>query len=245
MTHDRKADDESIAKMERAARVQGRMLWTLLFAFAVITAILAGGLALHLSQEVVGVLAFVVLLAWILSVFLNRDFLPLSAGSFSDQELLRKTLDAQQRWLRWLYVFYFVPLILFAIIITISILHPRNAAVAHLIIDRPVAMVFAIELSMFALHATLMVCFGALYMKAPLRRALNDELTRAQQHKAAMFGYILSVIALCAVLMAQLVHASWGALALPGTITAVIALPGAYFLILQWRAGQTDSRYDG
>ncbi len=228
MAHDRKADHEIIARMERAARAQGRMLWTVMLAFAVIIALLAGGFVLHLPREVVGAPAFLVLLAWIVSVFLNRDYLPPSADAFSDADLLRKTLDAQQQRFRWMYVFWFALLILFAAMTTMTILLPRNAAFArhlHDIVDRPGAMAPAIELSVFALLMALMVCFGPMFLKGPLRRALNDELTRAQQHRAAIFGYILSVIALCAVLIAQLVHASWAALALPGTIAAVIVLP--------------------
>ncbi len=241
MAHDRKPDDEIIAKVERAARAQGRMSWTVLLAFAAITALLAGGFVLHLPREVVGAPAFLVLLVWIVSVFLNRDYLPPSAEAFSDENLLRKTLDAQQQRFRWMYVFWFALLILFAAMTTITILLRRNAAVArhiHDIVDRPAAMVLAIELSVGALLMALMVCFGPMFLKAPLRRALNDELTRAQQHRAAIFGYILSVFALCAVLIAQLVHASWGALASPGAIAAVIVLPGVYFLIQQWRAGR-------
>ena len=104
--------------------------------------------------------------------------------------------------------------------------------------ERFLAILFAGAFALFALMNALIVCFGPTFLNGPLRRALRDELTRAQQHRAAMFGYILSVIAMCGVLVTQLYHAPWGLVALPGTIAAVVILPGIYFLILQWRAGR-------
>lgn len=231
-------DEPMIAKMERAARAQARMMWTMLLTFALITAILAAGFVLHLRQQLVGGVAFALMLVWIVSVFLNRDHWVAPPDAFTDEDLLRRTLDAQQQRFRWMYVFLFILLVVFAVTTTVTILYPLNIAVAHNIADRPEAIVFAIELSMFALLIALVVCFGPMFLKGPLRRALNDELTRAQQHKAATFGYILSVIALCAILIAQLFHASWGALALPGAVAAAVVLPGLYFLVLQWRAGR-------
>ncbi|MBU6473920.1 MAG: hypothetical protein KGQ94_14810, partial [Alphaproteobacteria bacterium] len=122
--------------------------------------------------------------------------------------------------------------------LTESVLRNIGTAVPMSSEERFGSVFFAGIFAFFALLVMLQVCFGLNFFVRSYRHAVNDELSRAQQHRAAMFGYILSVIALCAVLIAQLFHASWGALALPGAIAAVIVLPGAYFLILQWRAGR-------
>jgi hypothetical protein len=102
----------------------------------------------------------------------------------------------------------------------------------------PVAAVFAMNLAGIAVVAALQVCFGPSFLTRTYRRILNDELTRAMQRSAAMFGYILSVVAMCLSLGAATIRPQWGLAAMPGAIAASVILPGFYFLILQWRAGR-------
>ncbi len=240
------SDDEIIAKMEKSSRAQWRLVWTSLLMFALMAVILFGGVWLHLSMELLGGVAFVLLLVWLLSVFRNgRAYLPDPPEPYFDESILRKTIDIQQRRWRWMYFFYFGGLILFAAVATRNIWHPGDIAVALNAIGRFQSVIFAIELCVFTLLTVLIVCFGPVFLNPRLRRALSDELTRSQQHRAAMFGYILSVVAMCGVLTAQLYHPPWGLVALPGAIAAVVILPGIYFLILQWRAGHIDSGRDG
>jgi Na+/H+ antiporter NhaD/arsenite permease-like protein len=94
------------------------------------------------------------------------------------------------------------------------------------------------DFAFFAVIAVLQVCFGPGFLTRARRRALNDEHTRALQHSAAMFGYPLCVILMCAVLCAMAIRPQWGFVVTPGAIAAAVILPGLYFLIRQWRAGR-------
>jgi hypothetical protein len=99
-------------------------------------------------------------------------------------------------------------------------------------------LVTVVDLACFAVVAALQVCFGPGFLRRASRRALNDEHTSALQHSAAMFGYLLCVILMCAVLAVLAIRPQWGLVVMPGAIAAAVILPGLYFLIQQWRAGR-------
>jgi hypothetical protein len=98
-------------------------------------------------------------------------------------------------------------------------------------------LVAVVDLAFFAIVAAFQVCFGPGFLRGARRRALNDEHTRALQHSAAMFGYLLCVILMCAVLVALAIRPQWGLVIMPGAIAVVVILPGLTFLVRQWRAG--------
>lgn len=231
------SDNEIIARMEKSTRAEWRLVRTAFLLFAVLAAILFGGTWLHLPMALLGGVAFVLLLAWVLSVFRSRDYLPVPPEAYFDESILHKTIDIQQRRWRWIYVLYFGLVVQQTWGLTHTILRTSRADLMAGSEKTFGLAVIAGALAFIALMSALMVCFGPTFLNGPQRRALRDELTRSQQHRAAMFGYILSVIAMCAVLTAQLYHPPWGLAALPGAIAAVVILPGIYFLILQWRAG--------
>ena len=99
-------------------------------------------------------------------------------------------------------------------------------------------LVVVMDLALFAVVAAFQVCFGPGFLKRAYRRALNDEHTRALQRSAAMFGYLLCVILMCAALCILTIRPQWNLLIMPGAIAAAVILPGLYFLIRQWRAGR-------
>ncbi len=101
----------------------------------------------------------------------------------------------------------------------------------------PLVAVLAVYLVMAAIRAAFQACFGPAFLTGAYRRALN-ELTRAMQCSAAMFGYPVSVVAMCAVFAAMMIRPQWGLAAMPGAIGAAVILPGLYFLVRQWRAGR-------
>lgn len=234
------SDEEIVAAIEKRSRIETRLMWTILALFAVMIAILFGGRTLHLPMELTGGIAFALLLVWVYFMFRtvsHLSVLPQPAHEF-DENILRKTIDIQHRRWRWVFILLFFALIQFAVQLTESVLRNIGTAVPMSSEERFGSVFFAGIFAFFALLVMLQVCFGLNFFVRSYRHAVNDELSRAQQHRAAMFGYILSVNAMCGVMVTQIHHAPWGLVALPGTIAAVVILPGIYFLILQWRAGR-------
>lgn len=231
------SDEEIIAKMEKSSRAQWRLVRTSLFMLAGMVAILFGGMWLHLPMQLLGGVASALLLIWLVSVFRNRDYLPPPEAYF-DETILRKTIDIQHRRWRWSFVLFFGLIVEMTLQLTHNILRTSHAALQAGYDEHFADIMVAGAFGFIALTTMLQVCFGPGFLMRYYRRALNDELTRSQQHRAAKLGYILAVVAMCAVLVAAMYRTSWGILALPGAIAAVIVLPGFYFLILQWRAGR-------
>jgi hypothetical protein len=231
----RDGDDELVTQVRRSIRIQGRIYWSLLIVFLIVSAIFLGILKLHLPRESAGIAALIVLLIWITMIFRFLRAAPLTGGPYSE-EILRRTIDDQHRRWRWLFVFIFINVVAYAIPVSIWLALPvaRHTPSGA----NPVAAVFAIDLAGVAIFAALQVCFGPSFLTRTYRRILNDELTRAMQRSAAMFGYVLSVVAMCLALGAATIRPQWGLAAMPGAIAAAVILPGLYFLILQWRAGR-------
>jgi hypothetical protein len=120
---------------------------------------------------------------------------------------------------------------------------PKSDPLVAFFVNHPLArsaplIATALDFAFFAVLAVFQLCFGPGFLSSARRRALNDEHTRALQHNAAMFGYPLCVILMCAVLCVLTIRPQWGLVVMPGTIATVAILPGIYFLILQWRAGR-------
>jgi hypothetical protein len=136
-----------------------------------------------------------------------------------------------------MYTFVFIIVGGLAAMITGSVLF---LAGHHLVRSGQMVSVLVVvaDLAFFAVVAAFQVCFGPGFLTRAHRRALNDEHTRALQHSAAMFGYLLCVILMCAVLAIMAIHPQWGLVIMPGAIAAAVILPGLHFLILQWRAGR-------
>ncbi|MGA7674348.1 MAG: hypothetical protein WCA78_04795 [Rhizomicrobium sp.] len=242
------SDDELVAKVRSNIRIEGRMYWSVLVTFLIISALFAGILEFHLPMESTGMAALAVLLLWIAFVFrIQRTVQPV-AGPI-DEKTLRKTIDDQHRRWRWIYAFVFCMVAALAAMIIGVVLyivaHARARSglpfVGHpLFIPGPMVgiLVLVVDFAFFAVTAAFQVCFGPGFLAGARRRALNDEHTRALQHSAAMFGYLLCVILMCAVLGAMTFSPLLGLVAMPGAIAAIVILPGIYFLFLQWRAGR-------
>lgn len=226
-------DDELVAQVRRSIRTQGRLYGSLLITFLIVSALFLGILEFHLPLESTGFAALAVLLVWIAMVFRWSRAVPPTGGHYSE-EILRRTIDDQHRRWRWLYAFAFINVVFYAIPVSLALALPgaRHTPWG----TNPVATVFAMNLAGVAVFAVLQVCFGPGFLTRTYRRVLNDELTRTMQRSAAMFGYILSVVAMCLALGAATFRPQWGLAAIPGAIAAAVILPGLYFLILQWRA---------
>jgi hypothetical protein len=235
MIDQRDNDDELVAQVRRSIRTQGRMFGSLLATVLIVSALFLGILKFHLPKESAGIAALGVLLVWIAMVFRFLRAAPITEGPYSE-DILRKTIDDQHRRWRWLYVFTFLNVALYAIPVSLALAFP---GARHTLSGAdPVAAVFAMNLAGVAIFAVLQVCFGPAFLTRAYRRVLNDELTRTMQRSAAMFGYILCVLLMCAALAAASIRPQWGLAAMPGAIAAAVILPGLYFLILQWRAGR-------
>ena len=232
MTNKPLSDKEIIAQEERSRRAVFAMLAG--FSVCVATAILlflASGAHL-ISMWLVNVLGATLLLGWLLIAFMQaKPWTPPPAEAFGE-EYLRKTIDLQHR--RWRFQIVTLLFVLFAVagVLTIMILHLRN--------DGFFLSVVACEYAVFALIAVLTVSFGPAFFVPSRRRVLNDELTITQQGNAVRFGFVLAVIAMCGVLVTTAYNPQWGFAVLPLVIAAVIAMPGIYFLVLQWRAGRGE-----
>jgi len=233
MTEFRDRDDALVAQVRRSIRIQERMYGSLLITFLIVSALFLGILEFHLPLQSTGLAALAVLLVWIAMVFHWLRAAPQTGGHYSE-DILRRTIDDQHRRWRWLYVFVFLNVVFYAIPVSLALALP---GVRHTPWGaNPVAAVFSLELAGVAVFAVLQVCFGPGFLTRSTRRVLNDELTRAMQRSAAMFGYILSVAGMCLALAAAAIRPQWGLAAMPGVIAAAVILPGLYFLILQWRA---------
>jgi hypothetical protein len=228
-------DDELVAQVRRSIRIQGRMFGSLPITFLIVSGLFLGILEFHLPKESAGIGALAVLLIWIAMVFRFLRAAPLTGGPYSE-EILRKTIDDQHRRWRWLYVFTFLNVVLYAIPVSLALIFPgaRHTPLG----TNAVAAVFSMNLAGVAVFAVLQVCFGPAFLTRAYRRVLNDELTRAMQRSAAIFGYVLCVVVMCLALGAASIRPQWGLAAMPGAIAAAVILPGLYFLILQWRAGR-------
>jgi hypothetical protein len=229
-------DDDRVAKIRNNIRVEERFAWSGLIAFAFIAMLFLGILEFHLPRESTGMAAFAVFLAWVVFVFRGQTTMQHIAG-LQDEETLRRTIDDQHRRWRWIYIFIFILVGCLAAMITGSVLLPAAHPLA-----RPGSMagmlVTVVDLACFAIVAALQVCFGPGFLRGTHRRALNDEHTRALQQSAALFGYLLCVILMCAVLVVMALRPQWGLVIMPGIIAVAVISPGLYFLIRQWRAGR-------
>lgn len=228
--------DDLAARIRANIRAEERFGWSLLGAFAIISALFIGVLEFHMPMQTTGMVALAVLLVWIVLVFRIQGALRPVAGPYNE-ETLRRTIDDQHRRWRWLYIFIFIMVGGMAAMTTAMALflaghHPaRSDAMVSV-------LVVVIDLAFFAVMAAFQVCFGPGFLKRAYRRALNDEHTRALQRSAAMFGYLLCVILMCGILCVLTIHPQWDLLMMPGAIAVAVILPGLYFLIRQWRAGR-------
>lgn len=229
------SDDEMIAEERRSYRAQARLLSLTFALFVAMGAVFFGGTALHLPSGPIGGVALALLLLWVVSVFRNPSFIP-PPEAYLNENILRKMIDDHHRRWRWMFALFFGLLAMLAGELTLVFLHASKATFPFGGDARFGFTLFAAVFAFVALLTVLQVCFGPGFVSSTYRKALNDELTRAHQRRTAMFGYILAVMAMSAVLMVAMYKPQWGIAALPGVIAAVIALPGFYFLILEWRA---------
>src|SRR5664279_5652306 len=96
------SDAELVAQVRSNIRIEGRMYWSVLITFLIISALFVGILEFHLPMESTGMAALAVLLLWIAFVFrIQRTIQPI-AGPI-DEKTLRKTIDDQHRRWRWIY----------------------------------------------------------------------------------------------------------------------------------------------
>ena len=168
----------------------------------------------------------VLFLAWVThALILTRPAIPSGALAQSDEEYQRRTIDIQQRRNRHYLLFHLVNLIFVGSMVTITFVKP---------IEGPFSVMMAIILALPAFFSIRTLSSGF-----PYRRAASDELSRAQRAKAAQFGYILALLEMCAILIAAAYHPHWGLVSLPLAITTAIALPGFYFLYLDWKASRS------
>ncbi|HEY2069473.1 MAG TPA: hypothetical protein VGG48_07965 [Rhizomicrobium sp.] len=247
MTSRQDRDDRLVGQIRSGIRAEGRVFGSLLIAALLIAAISFSAWKFHLPVQTAGLAALSVLILWIVFVYSVVRAVPPGSGNY-DEAILRRTIDDQQRRWRWYFLFMFIVIGCLAAVITGTVLFlaghsPAKSGplfVGHsMLIPGPQASVLgvAVDLALFAIVAAFQVCFGPGFLAGARRRALNDEHTRALQHSAAMFGYLLSVIVMCAVFGAMAIRPQWGLVAMPGALAASVILPGLYFLILQWRAG--------
>ena len=226
-----KSDDALVARIRSSIRAEERFYWSLLIMLLAWSAIFAGVLQLHIPLQTGGFAALAVLIAWLVAAFVSRSGNTIApARADYSEDILRRTIDDQQRRWRWFYAFVFVFVGGFAVATSLALL--RTDRTGHIL-----ALTWAPDLIMAAAFAAFQVCFGPSFLTRAYRRALNDELTRAMQRSAAMFGYLFSVIALGVLLVASLIRPQWGVAAMPGALAAAVILPGLYFLFLRWRAG--------
>lgn len=234
---DLREDDQRVARVRNNIRAEGRRAWSTLAMMVIVSAIFFGALEFHIPLESAGIAALAVLLVWLAAVFLDSRKIQPGTGH-DDEDVLRKTIDDQHRRWRWLYAFSFFVVAALAAGMTFAL---SMAGARHILLNggRMGAAMSAqsLDLSAFAILAALQICFGP-FLGRTYRRALNDELTRTMQRSAAMFGYILSVVVMCALLAVTAFRPQWGLVSMPGAIAALIILPGFYFLVLQWRAGR-------
>ncbi len=234
MIDQRNRDDALVAQIRGSIRAEGRKFLSLLIAFLIISALFIGILEFHLPMRSTGLAALGVFLVWIVVMFRIRSPMA-SAGADYPEDILRRTIDDQHRRWRWLYGFVFILVGGLAAMITAIVLflaaHAKGRPGAEVS-----SLVVVMDFAVFAVVAAVQVCFGPGFLSGKWRRALNDELTRAMQRGAAMFGYLLCVATMCALLGVMAVRPQWGLVAMPGAIAAAVILPGLYFLILQWRA---------
>ena len=224
------SDTEIIAQDERSHRAALLTLASVAISMVTVFLILYAGQRNLFSMWWANVLATVVFFAWLLIVLTHiKPWSEVPVDGF-DEAYLRKTIDVQHRRWRFVILSLLLNVCVIAASLTISILRLRNEGFFLSLI--------AAMYAFMALMAVLAISFGPGFLVPSNRRALNDELTRAQQARTAKFGFILAVVAMCGVLVAAAYKPHWGLAALPGAIAAVIALPGIYFLILQWRAGR-------
>jgi len=232
MTNKPLFDQEIIAQDERSRRAVFAIFAGFLVCVAIAILLFLAGGAHFISMWLVNVLGAALLLGWLLFAFmLAKSWTPPPAEAFGE-EYLRKTIDLQHRQWRFQIISLLITLFAVAGVLTIVILHLYN--------DRFSLSVVACEYTVLALLAVLTVSFGPAFFVPSRRRVLNDELTITQQEKATRFGFILAVIAMCGVLITTAYNPQWGITVLPSAIAVVIALPGFYFLILQWRAGRGE-----
>jgi hypothetical protein len=225
---------DEVAQVRGNIRAEGRIGWSLLIAFLVVSALFLGIAEFHLPMESTGIVAFAVLLVWLAVAFLAQRKMVPRAGR-DNEEILRKTIDDQHRRWRWYFALAFLLIAFLAsmssfVALTLPLsAHPKIS---------PVTLGTSANLMLWAVVVAFQVCFGPSFGKRNYRRAVNDELTRALQGKAAMFGYLLSIVMMSVALGITAMRWQWGLAAMPAAIAAVVILPGFYFLILQWRAGR-------
>jgi len=93
-----------------------------------------------------------------------------------------------------------------------------------------------ISFVLIVLAAALMVIWGPGFLDPRYRRASNDEHSKALRGRAARFGYIVAIAALCAEFCISQFASVYAAEAIPLLIAVSITLPALYYVIADWRA---------
>lgn len=225
---------DEVAQVRGNIRAEGRIGWSLLVAMLIVAALFLGIAEFHLPMESTGIVAFAVLLAWLAIAFTAQRKMVPRAG-YENEEILRKTIDDQHRRWRWYFTFAFLLIGFLAFMSSFVALtlplstHPKISSLT---------LATSANLMFWAVVVAFQICFGPSFGMRNYRRAVNDELTRAMQNKAATFGYLLSIVMMSVALAITSIRWQWGLAAMPVVIAAVVIVPGLYFLTLQWRAGR-------
>jgi len=240
MLQDRPTDEQIAAQEERIAAREARtiraVVATLLSCGLLIAAIVL--LALMVRANFIPAwlsdgLGTALFFAWLAYIFLRvKPGSLLPSLNDIDEDYLRNTIDFQQRRGRAAFAPLLWNLVFLGFVFTVTIVpmlrkHPEKFNPLFHTVFAVIAVVFA----GLALQSVLILTYGG-------RRAAIDELSRAQRAKAGQFGHILAVTELAALLLASAYRPQWVITSLPLAIATAVALPGAYFLYLEWRSGR-------
>jgi len=170
-------------------------------------------------------------LGWLAYVFLRLKLgAPYPGLDIVDKEYLRKSIDFEQRRSRASLALLLWNLLVLAFVFTMTTL-PRKHPVGFPPLIHTAFTLFAAAFVALALVSVLILTYGD-------RRIVIDELSRAQRAKAAQLGHILAVTELAALLVVSTYRPQWVLTSLPLAIATVVALPGAYFIYLEWRSNR-------
>jgi len=233
-------DDDVMAKIEARDRATRRMIWFLLapavlLAVAFAAAFVTGQTALLQSQTVqivIGALFAACILFVVLR--LGRQFRPDISVAAADPRIIRRRIDAHHRTLR--------TYLCIGIVSTVpSLLGLRGAFNRLEHVDRFLALVVAgaTILSIAAFLVPLIIGPGG-WLDRERRDILNDEFMRALRARAMRLGYLTTIVAVVAALIATLWRVDLAVPSLAWALYAGFAIPALYDVIADWRASRDN-----
>ena len=229
--------------VERISAQEARSNRALVIAIGSFSALLATSILLFFAGRadfipmwLMNLVVIALLVLWLLFIFVRiKPGIAPPQEAFGE-EYWRKTIDLQHRRRRTTIVFILLMLCQMAGLLTRAIF---KASLLQSPDSDFGVMAVSWTFGFMALLAVLTVAFGPGFFVPSYRRALNDELVRAQQAKTVQFGYLLAIIEMCAILVMAVYRPQWVIASLPSVIAVAIVLPGIYFLILELRASRS------